>query len=161
MNDPYANFPDHLHPAKNFTPRQNPKKTKVETPDNAISPETIATIDQMPASELRALVKRMACQCGLVANMSEEETAQAMLDTLAHTALKPIAAGLNMRADIQSRMAAIDKWLDRTRGKPVQSIKQDTTVSFDLQANTALLNRFAQKMGVKDTIVIENTTSSG
>lgn len=25
-SDPYADYPDHLHPAKNFTPRQNPPK---------------------------------------------------------------------------------------------------------------------------------------
>ena len=81
---------------------------------------TLARLEEMDAGELRGLVRRMACQCGLAALMSEEETAQAMLDVLAQTALKPIVQGLNMRADIQSRLTAVEKWLDRKHGKPVQ-----------------------------------------
>lgn len=90
----------------------------------APSASDLARVEAMTRDELFALVERLYCQCGLVATMTEEQTAQAMLDTLAHTALKPIVAGANMRADIQNRMAAIDKWLDRTRGKAVQTIHQ-------------------------------------
>lgn len=88
------------------------------------SPLDLAAIDAMPMDELRSLCKRMACQCGLIACMTREQTAQAMLDTLAETALKPIVMGLNMKADIQSRLNAIDKWLDRTEGKATQRIEQ-------------------------------------
>lgn len=74
----------------------------------------------MTQKQLITLVRRMACQCGIAALMSREEIGQAMRDTLAETALKPIVPGLNMKADIQSRLAAIDKWLDRDEGKPMQ-----------------------------------------
>lgn len=93
-------------------------------------------IDAMPIDELRALCKRMACQCGLFARMTQEETAQAMLDVLAETALKPIVMGLNMKADIQSRMTAIDKWLDRKQGKPTQAV----TMSANLNVVTVNAN---------------------
>ncbi len=95
-----------------------------QTTPSTLSPHEATEIDAMPLEKLRELCKRMARQCGLVAAMSEEETAQAMLDTLAHTALKPIIAGLNMRADIDSRLKAVDKWLDRTQGKAIQRIDQ-------------------------------------
>lgn len=92
-------------------------------------PLDLAAIEGMEIDELRTLCKRMACQCGLFARMTQEETAQAMLDTLAETALKPIVMGLNVKADIQSRVAAIDKWLDRTKGKPAQYIEQKSFVA--------------------------------
>ena len=65
--------------------------------------------------------------------MTEEETAQAMLDILAETAIKPITPGLNIKADINSRMAAIDKWLDRKKGKPVQSVDLRAEVKTSIQ----------------------------
>ncbi len=89
-----------------------------------LSVEDIGKIEGMTADELKALVYRMARQCGTVACKDDTETAQAMLDVLAETALRPIAPGVNMRADIQARMGAIDKWLDRTKGKPAQYIHQ-------------------------------------
>ncbi len=92
-------------------------------PESPAAPD-LSVVEGKTHAELLALVHRMACQCGYVAAMSEEETAQAMLDTLANTALKPIVQGVNMKADIASRMAAIDKWLDRTKGKSVQRIEQ-------------------------------------
>lgn len=93
------------------------------TPQN-LTDDELRALDGMSREDLIALVQRMARQCGMVAAMSEEQTAQAMFDTLAHTALRPIAEGGNMRADITARMTAIDKWLDRTRGKPAQYIHQ-------------------------------------
>jgi hypothetical protein len=77
----------------------------------------------MSKEQLVILVERMACQCGLVAIMTDEQTAQAMLDTLAQTALKPIIMGIGLKADIQSRMNAIDKWMDRKKGRPAQSME--------------------------------------
>lgn len=101
----------------NYTMKGNGSKPVIlpESPD-------IPRLDTLSREELIALVERMARQCGMVAAMSDAETAQAMLDELAHTALKPIVAGVNMKADIQSRMNAIDKWLDRKQGKPQQSV---------------------------------------
>ncbi len=90
----------------------------------ALGVEDMAKLDSMSREELIVLVERMARQCGAVACKTEAETAQAMLDTLAHTALMPIVSGLTMKADIQSRLSAIDKWLDRTKGKPAQYIHQ-------------------------------------
>lgn len=95
-----------------------------ETGSNALTEAQLSALDAMTKEELIALVQRMARQCGMVAAMSEDETAQAMLDTLAHTALKPIIQGVNMRADIQNRLSSIDKWLDRTKGKAIQRIDQ-------------------------------------
>ncbi len=96
--------------------------------------ENMPDISGMPHADLVGLVQRMFAQCGMVVAMTEEQTAQAMLDTLAHTALKPIVAGINMRADIQSRMSAIDKWLDRTRGKAVQTLQVDQRITHNTQA---------------------------
>lgn len=95
----------------------------------------LGLIDAMEIDELRTLCKRMALQCGLIARMTREETAQAMLDTLAETALKPIVMGLNMKADIQSRLTAIDKWLDRTEGKATQRIEQKIEHTGKMQSN--------------------------
>src|SRR5580658_6537771 len=64
-------------------------------------------LETMSKEQLIATVRRFACQCGVVALMTREEKAQAMRDVLAETALRPIVAGLNMKADIQSRLLAI------------------------------------------------------
>lgn len=121
----------------------------------------LSSVDVMTADDLRVLAKRMACQCGLVASMTQEQTAQAMLDRMAEIALRPIVPGVRMMAQVKDCIGAINGWLDRVEGKPMQRIKQDTTVSFDLKANSALLNRFKDRLGVKEQIVIEGTTGSG
>ena len=107
------------NPLKNFTPRQNP--VKADQPPAASPAPDIAGLDDMTREQLIALVRRFASQCGMVAMMTDEETAQAMLDVLAETALKPVAPGVNMKADITSRLNAVEKWLDRKKGKPVGS----------------------------------------
>lgn len=89
-----------------------------------LSADVLARLGEMTREELLTLVRRFACQCGVAAMMSREETAQAMRDKLAEIALKPITPGLNLKADIGSCIAAIDKWLDRTVGKAVQPIAQ-------------------------------------
>lgn len=108
----------------------------------------LTRLDSMSREELIALCKRFARQCGMVAAMTKEETAQAMLDTLAHTALKPIVSGVNMKADIQSRMTAIDKWLDRERGKPMQTQVIDVKGGIEhkvmLPATRAFLDSFIE-----------------
>ena len=98
------------------------EKKQAETPQSPqIDPTALEGLNALDRDQLLTLCRRMACQCGLVAMMTEEETAQAMLDVLADTALKPLNGG-NIKADITSRMNAIDKWLDRTKGKSPVSL---------------------------------------
>lgn len=94
-----------------------------------LSASDLARLEGMTREELLALAKRMACQCGLVAAMTREETAQAMLDVLAETALKSNPNDSSMKVDIEARMRAIDRWLDRERGKPAQTVNQNVTMS--------------------------------
>ncbi len=91
--------------------------TSDKTP--ALTEEQIGGLDDMSREQLIALCRRFACQCGMVATMSDEETAQAMLDILAETALKPVLFGTSMKADITSRLTAVERWLDRKKGKPI------------------------------------------
>lgn len=122
MNDYYLNMAKESHNPK----KQNAVVAKSASPP---TPSELASLESLSNAELIGLVQRMACQCGLNALMSDEETAQAMLDTLAETALKPIVMNANVKADIQSRMNAIDKWLDRKHGKPAQTLKMDASVA--------------------------------
>lgn len=101
------------------------------TPNESLTMEAIAA---MPRAELVSLVQRMSAQCGYIPTLTQEQTAQAMLDTLAALALRPIVAGTDMRADINSRMTAIDKWLDRTRGKAVQTLQVDQRITHNTLA---------------------------
>ena len=126
MSDPFANFPDDVHPFKNFTPRKNPPK---QSPPNSVSPNSVVPIDVNDIEAVKAMVWEK-------------------LVTIAHT------------------MPACDKALpilreimDRIDGKPVQKVKQDTTITYDLKANEALLNRFKDRIGGKDPIVIDQSTS--
>lgn len=115
-------------PFKNYTLKNAPKPAvigAIET-KKEISSDDLLNLDSMDIDQLKSLIRRFTCQCGLAATMSKDETAQAMRDVLAETALRPIAPGINMKADIRSRLDAIDKWLDREEGKPTQAI--NTTV---------------------------------
>ena len=88
-----------------------------------LSAEELSGYDSYTIDQLKTLVRRIACHYGLVEGMTKEETAQAMRDVLAEIALKPVVPGLNIRADIQNRMNAIDKWLDRAEGRAKQQIE--------------------------------------
>jgi hypothetical protein len=103
-------------------PESNAPKAKIGVIEaqSTLTAEELEKLDQMTKQELIALVRRFMCQCGLAATMTKDETAQAMRDVLAETALRPIVPGIAMKADISSRLSAIDKWLDRTEGKPMQ-----------------------------------------
>ena len=94
--------------------------------DNATSPSPltdaeVANLESLSNAELISLVKRMACQCGLVANMSEKQIYQAGLDRLAKLFLTL------PESEAKEIGNTFDKWCDRTKGKPKQSI--DTTVT--------------------------------
>lgn len=127
-----------------------PKSAAATTQADSIP--NLTRLDEMSREELIALVERMARQCGMVASMTKEETAQAMRDVLAETALRPIVAGLNMKADIMSRMAAIDKWLDRAEGKAKQSIEH---TGKDGEALSIRLLAVQERL-LKDVTVLEN-----
>ena len=90
-----------------------------EYPSCDLTASDLSRLEEMTREELVALCKRFAAQCGLAATMTDEETAQAMLDVLAETALRPVIHGTSMKADITARMTAIEKWMDRKKGKPV------------------------------------------
>lgn len=81
----------------------------------------LAWLSTLPEAA-KPLARRLLCQCGAVAFMSKEEKAEAMRDELARIALMPVIPSLNLKADIDSKMKAIDKWLDREEGKPVQAV---------------------------------------
>lgn len=144
-----------LDPARTYKPKQPVVAVKTAVPDL-----DLAAIDAMPEDEIRTLCKRMARQCGLIARMTQEETAQAMLDTLAQTALKPIVMGLNMKADIQSRMTAIDKWLDRTKGRPAQSValevKGNVQHTHNVELSAEIMREQIERILKKKPVVIEN-----
>ena len=76
----------------------------------------LSRLDSMTPEELKTLVRRLACQCGMVAAMTEEETAQAILDRFANEALT---------SDVKQAIGAGTAWFDRTRGKPGQSVTVD------------------------------------
>lgn len=141
----------------------NVPKINGQSTDNSspLSASDLARLEGMTREELLALAKRMACQCGLVAAMTKDETAQAMKDVLAETALRSIVPGTGMKADIQSRMQAIDKWLDREEGKPAQTVmdvRQDNSNIIErakwLLANglaTAKLLEMCKAVGIETT----------
>jgi len=118
--------------------------------DGNVSPEEsnapdLTRLDAMTREQLIALVERMARQCGMVAAMSKEETAQAMRDVLADIALKPLLNG--DKAEIRARMDAIDKWLDRTEGKPAGSAPQlNIGASGDMRIEVVLVPSNKQKV---------------
>lgn len=142
-------------------PKSNKTRSVTESKETALTSDDLHKLADMSREQLTALVQRMYRQCGMVAAMSEDDTAQAMLDMLAHTALRPIATGDNMRADIQSRLSAIDKWLDRTKGKPVANVKVDNTISMlvsNVKTDQALLARIKADLiaGTYGETVIEH-----
>lgn len=107
-----SNTPDGYYRRSNGMLHQITTQSPQEAPN-------LSRLDAMSLAELKTLVRRLACQCGMVAGMSKEETAQAMMDELASIALRP-GIGTQLRSDINARIAAIDKWMDRSEGKPVQ-----------------------------------------
>lgn len=113
--------------------------------------DEVARLDGMTRGELLTLVRRLACQFGLVAVMTKDETAQAMRDVLADTALRPIVAGLSMKADIQARLAAIDKWLDRSEGKARERVEitGNMAVTPDAALSALIMEGIREKLDKK------------
>ena len=77
-----------------------------------ITPSELSRLESMSNAQLIDMVKRMACQCGLVALMSEDEREQALFDVLATKGIKAMD------------VPAIKEYFDRKKGKPIQGIDQ-------------------------------------
>ncbi len=147
-----ANCPPDYYRRNNGMLVEKPKQDPIGSDSNAIDAQTLATLHSMDNNALVSLITRIGGAMWGIGLMNETQTAEAMLLRLA-------IDGLTSK-DARIARDNINAWLDRKQGKPLQSIKQDTTVSFDLKANSALLNRFAAKLGTKEPIVIDNTTDS-
>lgn len=80
--------------------------------------EEVDQISAIPSESLRTLVLRILSQQGLITCMSEEQTAQAILDRLASFALTHEA---------KEAITAGREWFDRKQGKPMQ--KQQTIIT--------------------------------
>ncbi len=123
---------DKYDPFANFTPRANPEIQTAAKPRLA-SPVDLDALDTMDAESLRKLIRTVAGAAGWVelALMDKKIVAQAMRLELARIALSPLVPGSNLKADIQSKMVAIDKWLDREEGKPTGSSPQINMAMID------------------------------
>lgn len=114
-----SNCPDGYYRRSNGMVMQLPRAEPQQSAPDLSAQAHADAIDLMTHDELKTLVRRLLCQCGAVARMTDEETAQAMLDVLAETALKPVIHGTSMKADITARLTAVERWLDRKKGKPI------------------------------------------
>ena len=104
--------------------KQTAEQPQPTPPSVVITEEEIKQIETLSHAELVEIVLRYARQCGLAPCQTPKQTAQAMRDELAAIALRPLVAGLNLRADIDNKIKAIEKWLDREEGKAIQRIDQ-------------------------------------
>ena len=111
--------------------------------------EELENLSALSREQLIALCRRFACQCGIAAMMTEAETAQAMMDVLAETALRPIVPSMSIKADIQARMNAISSWLDRVKGKPMQNAKIEANVNLGL---SEILQQAIQRRNNRESI---------
>ena len=85
--------------------------------------DAVDGLDSYTKEQLIALVRRFICVYGAIPVMSKEETAQAILDRLAHIALN--------NSDAKEVIAAGREWFDRERGKPVQAIHQTMQLTLE------------------------------
>lgn len=132
-------------------PKSNGKVNDVVPGSNAITEAQLAKLDAMSRDDLIALVRRMACQCGLVAAMSEEETARAMLDRLAEEALKRSTQG-------RDAISTINAWLDRKQGKPIaRTVAEVSVASVSVQADVALLSRIKRDL-IEGRLLLDDTS---
>jgi len=92
-------------------------KTPPETVGNAISAETLATLDTMNAEQLRGLILSVAGAIWGYAMMDDDQKAEA-------ARLKLYNLGMSA-TEVHKVVPALDKWFDRTQGKAPQSIALD------------------------------------
>lgn len=98
---------------ENFTPRANaPIAAQTQQ-----SPLDLATIDEMDAPALRALIRTCYGTIAGYALLNDEEKAEA-------ARLKLYSLGMTSN-EVHKVVPALDKWFDRTQGKAPQSITMD------------------------------------
>ncbi len=114
-----SNCPPDYYRRSNGMLHQKPMDNVPTDTQSPLSAEELSGYESYTIDQLKTLVRRLICQCGYAATITDEETAQAMLDVLAETALKPVLHGTSMKADITSRLTAVERWLDRKKGKPI------------------------------------------
>ena len=91
---------------KNFEPRKN--APIVATSAKADVPEVDINLDTITIDDMKTLARRLLCQCGRIAMMTDEETAQAILDRFASEAIT---------GDIKQAITAGTAWFDRKEGQ--------------------------------------------
>ncbi len=98
-----------------------------------LTPQDIDKLENMTREELLVLVKRMACQCGLVAIMTPEEIDQAHMDRLASDGIQS--------KDARHALGAIRERFDRRIGRPMQTVHQTVSLSVASMLDDALRRR--------------------
>lgn len=102
--------------------------------------QELPSLDSLSREELIALIKRVSGAMGWVCSMTQEETAQAMLDKLALEAL-------GRTAQAKDCISAINAWLDRTQGKAVQRMELKAQVAtFDADRHRLEVEKQAEDM---------------
>lgn len=135
-----------LNPA-NFTPRQNPPKPNTSLPAEALSLPELTELENMPPKALHLLLQRVCgARWGEIAKMDKSAVAEAMRLRLAHIALT---------AEIKDALIAIEKWLDRTEGKPLQAVDMRGNLNVvTVNANIEFVQSGFQPQG--DKLIIDH-----
>ncbi len=93
-------------------------ETVIDEPLDFISLDKLESMDK---TALRAILERIcAARWGEIALMDKTAVAEAMKLRLAHIALT---------AEVKDALIAIERWLDRQEGKPMQNVTQEITVA--------------------------------
>lgn len=103
-------------------------KTQASTNTPPDEPLTIPSLDdcaKLSHADLLKLVERMACQCGLVAAMTDEQVYRAGMDRLAHLALTL------PKSEARHISTVFDRWADRYKGKPAMTVNQNFTMTLE------------------------------
>ena len=112
MNEADNNVPDGYYRDSNGILKQKQDEQETHSIVLSILPSELSRLESMSQAELIGLVQRMACQCGLVVLMSDDEREQALFDVLATKGIKAMD------------VPAIKEYFDRKKGKPIQGIDQ-------------------------------------
>lgn len=114
--------------------------------------EEINNLSTLSRNELETLTRRLLCQCGQAAMMSEDETAQAILDRFAAEAINP-------RTTSRDAATAGNGWLDRKQGKAVQRVEsRNLHLIADLEAEKEKARQ--QAIGYLEALAGVKTISS-
>ena len=108
-----------------YGPEAEAKRNGVSATPSPLSAGEMARLEDMDREELIALVRRIACQYGQVAMMTEEEKFQAGMDRLAKLYLT--------LPDSQAKeiSTVFDRWADRSRGKPAMTVNTHHTLTLE------------------------------